>query len=70
MVFFTMRKTKQFHIVFSGLEILWKRTVSVEFRANVYVFPQNFQNRKLCEIMKLWDIDILRSVRSNNPEVF
>ena len=53
MVFFTMRKTKQFHIVFSGLEILWKRTVSVEFRANVYVFPQNFQNRKLCDIMKL-----------------
>ena len=30
------------------MEILWKDTVSAEFRANC---PQNFHTKKLCEIL-------------------
>ena len=42
--------------LFSGVEILWKSTVSLEFRANrpkLYgncVFPQNVHTKKLDEV--------------------
>ena len=39
-------------VIFSDVEILWKRTVLADFRAHgrTSVFPQKFRYRKLSEI--------------------
>ena len=47
---------------FFGVEILWKPTVSAEFRGNC-TFPQNFHTRKLGEISVLYTVKVaLRGV--------
>ena len=45
--------------LFPGVKILWKCTVSAEFRANRFKFPQNFHTKKSGEIKVFYAVQYM-----------